>query len=226
MALVNTATGEVLSALTETEARDLTDRIRTAAEQTWALLLEAHERGAWSALGYESFAEYATSEFGMSKRHAYRLLDQGEVIRAVEEASGVTHGSLITEREARDIRPRLQAVTDAIRERVPNAPPERVAEIVKEVIVEERQRVTARRAENEAVRALNERHQPAHFDAEADKALVILQQSLLRAIKTIAELPSPADVAAGIPPYLADSFHHLDAAVSWLTEFDTVWRSR
>lgn len=101
------------------EAKALTERIRAAADQLWQLLLEAHERKAWKALGYASWSEYVSTEFDMSRRHAYRLLDQGRVIRAIEDAGGsVTHGSQITERTARDIKPVLDEVTEEIRDRV------------------------------------------------------------------------------------------------------------
>ena len=36
------------AAITEAQARQLTDRIKTAADQLWSLLLEAHESKAWA----------------------------------------------------------------------------------------------------------------------------------------------------------------------------------
>ncbi|MDQ1569197.1 MAG: hypothetical protein QOF96_4077 [Actinomycetota bacterium] len=85
---------------TTEEAREITEDIRQAAEAIWGLLLEARDRRAWAALGYQSFAAYATAEFGMSEVHAYRLIGQGQVIREIEEASGLTHGLVtVTERE-------------------------------------------------------------------------------------------------------------------------------
>ena len=47
------------SPLSESEARSLTDRIRQSATDTFRLLLEAHERKAWQALGYESIPSEA-----------------------------------------------------------------------------------------------------------------------------------------------------------------------
>src|SRR5687768_8036370 len=73
--------------LSADEARALTDRIKDAADQLWTLLLEAHEGRAWEALGYTSWRDYAKSEFGIGQSHAYRLLDQGRVIRAVAAAA-------------------------------------------------------------------------------------------------------------------------------------------
>jgi hypothetical protein len=130
-------------ALTAGAARVLTDRIKSAAEDLWALLLEAHERQAWRALGYSSWRTYAMSEFGMSQSYAYRLLDQGRVMREIEAAAGSPMGEIVTEREARDIKPHLVEVTEQIRERVADEP-ERAKEIVDEVVTETRERVKPR----------------------------------------------------------------------------------
>lgn len=141
MTLVNVETGEVVAYCTPDEARSLTDEIRGAAERVWSLLVEAHDRRAWAALGYSSWRDYAMAEFGMSQSHAYRLLDQGRVVSAIEEATGSPMGEL-SERSARDIKPRLQAVTDTIKDRIAEEAvaeaPERVKEIVREVIAETR----------------------------------------------------------------------------------------
>lgn len=121
MTLVDADTGEIIAPLTPDEARTLTDRIREHVAQAWELLTEAHDRMAFKALGYSSFAEYVTGEFDMSRRHAYRLLDQGRVIRELERAAGVTHGShavSVSEREARDIKPHLDAVQQEIKDRI------------------------------------------------------------------------------------------------------------
>jgi hypothetical protein len=104
--------------MTEAEARVLTDRIKRTAEDLWRLLLEAHERKAWVALGYASWRHYALNEFAMGQSHAYRLLDQGRVIRALEEAAGSPLGEIVTERVARDVKPQLDAVAEEIETRV------------------------------------------------------------------------------------------------------------
>lgn len=152
MTLVNAETGEVVAACTPDEARALTERIRSTADALWALLLEAHERRAWAALGYGSFVDYAEAEFGMGHSHAYRLLDQGRVVREIEAAvaEAIPHSPdgewgdpapvdvdadpvplvpTITEAEARDIKPHLAEVTDAIRDRLAEADDPEPAEI-------------------------------------------------------------------------------------------------
>lgn len=105
--------------MNKTEARALTERIKSTADHLWALLLEAHERKAWKALGYERWRDYCNAEFKISARHAYRLLSQAEVLVAIEEVSGVTHGSHdLSERDARDIKPILEVVVEDIRDRI------------------------------------------------------------------------------------------------------------
>lgn len=41
------------------KARELTDRIRQAADDLWARLLEAHQEQAWADLGYDSWRDWA-----------------------------------------------------------------------------------------------------------------------------------------------------------------------
>lgn len=105
--------------LTHREAMDLTGRIKTAANNLWQLLLEAHERKAWKALSYPTWEAYVKAEFDMSRSNAYRLLDQGRVTRAIEEAGGnVPHAGQITQRDVDAIKPVLPEVAEEIRNRV------------------------------------------------------------------------------------------------------------
>ncbi|WP_343282283.1 helix-turn-helix domain-containing protein [Micrococcus sp. 2A] len=50
--------------LTQAAARDLTDQIRTGMESIYHLIRTAYSGRAWSALGYGSWDEYVTREFG------------------------------------------------------------------------------------------------------------------------------------------------------------------
>ncbi|MFY1576160.1 hypothetical protein ACN26Z_14860 [Verrucosispora sp. WMMD703] len=85
----------------------------------WALLMEAHERRVWRALGYNTWEAYVRDRFDMARRTSYQVLDQARVIRAIEEATeDVRHGAQITERQTRDIKPILGEVVQTIRQRV------------------------------------------------------------------------------------------------------------
>jgi hypothetical protein len=138
---------ELIAELDELRARDLTDAIRQAADDLWALLLEAHECRAWVALGYRTWEEYTATEFGMSRGHAYRLLDHGRVLREIEAVSGVSPSGDISEAATRDLKPHLEVVKDAIRQAVENVPEEDLAEIVAGVLDQERQRIIQQRDE-------------------------------------------------------------------------------
>lgn len=144
MTVVNTVTGEIVTC-TEAEAREITDRIKGAVESAWRLLVEAHDRHAWSALGYGSWRDYAMSEFGMSQSQAYRLLDQGRVVHEIEAACGGSPlGEIITERAARDIKPHLADVKADIEQAVaalPDPTPKAVAETVRVAVTRKREEI-------------------------------------------------------------------------------------
>ncbi len=148
--------------LTAAEARRLTDEIKQAAERVWSLLLEAHERRAWAVLDYSSWREYATTKFGMAQSSAYVVLTQAEVTVALREASG-SNTLKIGQREARDLKPHLELVSDRVREEVANVPPGQVAEVVREVVAEQRERIARHREDREAIQELNRTYAPTQL---------------------------------------------------------------
>jgi phage N-6-adenine-methyltransferase len=66
--------------LDATQARLLTDEVKHDAEALWEKLLDLYNRGAHTALGYSSWGDYFTTEFGGSRPRAYELLNAGRVI--------------------------------------------------------------------------------------------------------------------------------------------------
>ena len=83
--------------MTSDAARNLTDRIKVAVEGTWHLITEAYTSRAWSALGYSSWDDYCTREFGTSRLRLPReersevvasLRESGLSIRAIASATG------------------------------------------------------------------------------------------------------------------------------------------
>jgi hypothetical protein len=83
------------------EARRLTDQVKSDAQALWQKLVELYEGGAWSALNYPSWHEYCATEFGFGRSHSYRLLEAGRV------AELVPHGGM-NERQARELAPVLR----------------------------------------------------------------------------------------------------------------------
>lgn len=125
--------------MTRDEARQLTDEIKGKTEELWSLVIVAHDRKAYRALGYATWPEYLAAEFEMSRSRSYQLLDQARVIKEIQAATGEMSTKVdISEREARDIKPVLDRVTERIREEVATVAPEQARAIVDQIIKEER----------------------------------------------------------------------------------------
>ena len=69
----------VSPSLTKTEAKRLVKEIVSDAEQLAVKLQELRDRLGWKALGYDSWAECVTTEFGYSKDWANRQIKAHEV---------------------------------------------------------------------------------------------------------------------------------------------------
>lgn len=104
MTLVNADTGEIVADITADEARQITDQIKVAVEGAWHLIKRAYETRAWAALGYSSWDDYCTREFGTSRLKLPRedrqeivasLRDSGLSLRAIEAATGVSRPTII-----------------------------------------------------------------------------------------------------------------------------------
>ena len=83
--------------ITAEAARRLTDQIKAAVEVTWQLIIDAYVSRAWAALGYSTWDDYCTREFGASRLRLPReersevvssLRDAGLSIRAIAAATG------------------------------------------------------------------------------------------------------------------------------------------
>ncbi len=97
MTLVHAETGEVVAPLQPEEARRLTDQIRAAVDVAWELVTDAYRQRAWAALGYSSWDDYCTREFGAARLRLPReerqevvasLRESGLSIRAIAAATG------------------------------------------------------------------------------------------------------------------------------------------
>jgi hypothetical protein len=88
-----------LVCMNATDARAITDRIKTGVELIWELIKQAYNERAWDALGYSSWDDYCTREFGSSRIRLPReerqevvssLRESGLSIRAIAAATGVS----------------------------------------------------------------------------------------------------------------------------------------
>ena len=85
------------------EARTLTDRIKVGVEAVWDLVTTAYTERAWAVLGYQSWDDYCTREFGTSRLRLPReersevvasLRESGLSIRAIAAATGDSVGTV------------------------------------------------------------------------------------------------------------------------------------
>lgn len=72
--------------LSQEQARILTTNIKHAVVRLWVLVAEAHDRGAFTALGYETWREYVVGELQMSESTSYNYLDQARIMRELVSA--------------------------------------------------------------------------------------------------------------------------------------------
>jgi len=97
------ATSDSFLEMTESCARDLTERINTGAEDLAGMLKRAHDEKAWAALGYESWQAYTLAEIKLSKSRIFQLLDYEEIRQELKESTMVDSSSL-NERAARALK--------------------------------------------------------------------------------------------------------------------------
>ena len=104
-------TAVAIVTLDSTEARALTDQIKTGVEACWQLITRAYTECAWTALGYSSWDDYCTREFGTSRLRLPReerqevvssLRESGLSIRAIASATGLADKTV-----QRDLKPRV-----------------------------------------------------------------------------------------------------------------------
>lgn len=73
--------------MTEEEARKRVVAINAGMNNIRMLLLDFHDREGWKALGYASWRECVTAEFGQSKTHLYRQLEAARIEERILQAS-------------------------------------------------------------------------------------------------------------------------------------------
>lgn len=107
-----TATTDEITAMTADEARDITDKIKAGAEAVWELITRAYTSRAWVALGYSSWDDYCTREFGTSRIRLPReeragkvlsLRESGLSLRAIESATGISRPTIIKDLKTAEV---------------------------------------------------------------------------------------------------------------------------
>lgn len=83
--LVNGSTGEHIADMTPDDARDKTDRLKTALGVSWELVIQLFLGRAWAALGHQSWDAYCSAEFGALRIRLPRE-ERDEVIESLRDA--------------------------------------------------------------------------------------------------------------------------------------------
>lgn len=166
---------ETESAMSEIEAREITEAIRSATTATYILLAQAHEGKAFKALGYETWAEYVKEEFEISPQRSYQLLDLSKAINLIESATPEGTTIKLTEAQARDIKRELPKITEQIREETKDLTPEDAGEAVDRILDDAREQ---KKADDKVIaekeRKLAEAREEAHrkeLESAADSLL-------------------------------------------------------
>jgi hypothetical protein len=219
-----------------TQARALTDEIRESADHVCRLLVEAHSRRAWSALGYGSWEEYVRTEFGLSRSRSYQLLDQARVIRAIEESIGVSRILDISPHAAEQLKPHLADVVEAVRMHAAGAPESCLPSIAGRVIQEERGRIargdpprSAARTHGAAAAATDA---PSTQDVGRGAAVPVLDARAPRlrgrladALTTLLQMPPVDQTLCQLQEATLLPVADLRVALLWLEQFVREWSS-
>jgi len=120
-AVVQPDTGELTVLMSKDEALATTAKIKSYMGVLCQLVKEAHDKQAWRALGYGSWAAYCKAEFDYSRSYSYRLIGHVNRILELSAAAGIEAdvspmGDTLTERATRDLDmpEAVEAVTEAV----------------------------------------------------------------------------------------------------------------
>lgn len=186
--------------ISEADARSLTERIKRELQSFSILLLEAHDRRAWDPMGYPTWGAYTRSEFGLSRRRSYELLDHARVGLALKAAVGMSGIPHITPYAAEQIKGQLLEVTAQIRALAIDADPSEAEAIVASVVREARDRAKREQKRNRPsiVASTGIRDEPALIGVGADGGRCVASprgekgfDNLVSAIQLLASMPPP-----------------------------------
>jgi hypothetical protein len=195
-------------------ARELTHQIRMATRHMCLLLLEAHERRAWVALGYRTWEEYISRELGLSRTRSYEFLDQAHVIRAIMTAASLCGVPDISAYAAAQIKPCLPEVIEAIRLRLDGDPGDSAHQLIGEVIDQKRAEL---KGDRDGRRRTGVR--PGRRFAPPSSALDAAGvEWLLDVIDHLANMPPVPETLARIVDHPSRKPVQVDRALAWLSE--------
>jgi hypothetical protein len=206
------------------EAREITARIKAKVDGVAELILEAHDRRAWAALGYRSWERYVKAEFGFSRSRSYEMLDQARVKRALKAVAGraIPH---VPARTAAAIRPILPKVVNTIQRRLraeASDPDAIVREVIRDTMSHLRRHSPANagpRVSSGPMRALTQR---GHLRA-AIKSRAVDLDTLVAVVDFLAEMPPALEIWRALSDKDLRRLSRLPAANHRLHELASQW---
>lgn len=170
--------------MSETEAKEITEAIRSAATATYILLAQAHEGKAYKALGYETWASYVKEEFEISPQRSYQLLDLSKVIKTIEGSAPEGTDVKLTEAQARDIKRELPKITERIVEETKDLSPDEARDKISDIIDEARDEATEQKKYDDKAAAQKEAELEQAEEDGYHKALEDVADQMLEADAT------------------------------------------
>jgi len=202
--------------LTEEEAHDLTERIKSGARLICLLILEAHDRRAWKVLRYRSWSAYMRCEFGYSRSRSYELLDQGRVVRALKAAAGSTNIQYVSGLMAVRLKPQLPDLVERISSVVSELDHEQRDDAIRDVI-----NIAAAATKSARLRKANE-SDPLSRAASGP----IEAAALIPVFRYLASLAPPTAATVSKSVGSADDLALLERAAAWLKSLHTYLLTR
>jgi hypothetical protein len=203
------------------EARTLTERIRQRLGNLSLLLLQAHDRRAWSALGYRSWEKYVQDELGLSRSRSYELLQHGRVMTALH-AAGITAG--VTEINpycASQLEPHLSETIADIKMRLhPDMAESKVKQVVRDVIAKKRSQAIQVAPEPQAATPIVS---PTVVQGRESHSVV---DRVRQVAQSVLDLPCDSDLFAAIGEADADGLSAVQAAAERMAEIARQWARR
>lgn len=90
-------------AMSEAEARKLTEQIKDNLNQSAKLIQKAHQGKIWTVLGYTSFAEWLDKTVGISRARGYQLLNIAKTEDILNSSLTLPEFFILTDRQTRII---------------------------------------------------------------------------------------------------------------------------
>lgn len=230
--------------LNEDEAREITNKIRTTTNVLYILIARAHAGKAHQALGYSSFEEYIREEFNYSKSYAYKLLNQANVIKAIEAVSPEGTQVYVSDATARGLKASMDDFIPELEERLADAPADEAGAVIEELITEYKERQAAAAEEDEEfgdeeyVGGGGEYSGDYSFDEEDDDEVDAFAgqdpaevrrryeavYNLYSALTNLTQMPANEDLLETIPVERRPQVTaYLEIAIPWLQNFQEEW---